>query len=109
MIHSSYFVETMQAVGILALISLWVLVMLCGMSYFAAKMPDAPSPSRWKPTFMRLGTVLFLAAVGKLIAERNGVHPSYQTWVILSGALAGIVVDFTWRFVTRRIVSRGKT
>jgi len=93
----------MPALGILGLIALWILAMLCGMSYFSAKMPDAPSPTRWKPAVVRIGMVAFMALVGILVAQRNGVWPDYHLLVGLVGAVAGLLVDLLWRVFTFRM------
>jgi len=101
------FMETLRhitpALGILGLIALWILAMLCGMSYFSSKMPDAPSPARWKPAIARTGMVAFMALVGILVAQRNGVWPDYHLLVGLVGAAAGLLVDLLWRVFTSRV------
>lgn len=92
----------LPALGILALIALWVLAMLCGMSFFSSRMPDAPSPTRWQPRLMRSGLVLFMGLVGAMVAQRNGVWPGYHLWVAAVGGALGLAVDLVWRRLAAR-------
>jgi|GEM_PF-1463599 len=92
----------LPSIGILALIALWVLVMLCGASFFRRRLPDAPTLSQWNPAYVRLGLILFMAFVGVLVAERQALSASLRLWVGLVGGFFGFVVETLWRRYDRR-------
>jgi len=95
------------SVGIVALIALWVFLMLVAASYFHRYVPEVSGPAQWNPGLVRVGMVLLMAIIGALVAERQALPRGHHTWVGLAGGLLGLLIEWLWRVVDRRLPPPG--